>query len=88
MIQIRQAVQEWEKTDLFVAQQPAQMRNPVEEIILDAGAANQQGNGVNEDAHAGEHSSPRLVVVLRPVLWRSGVSKAALCQHSRVSANL
>jgi hypothetical protein len=28
------------------------MHNPVEEIILDAGAANQQGNGVNEDAHA------------------------------------
>jgi hypothetical protein len=44
------------------------MHNPVEEVILDAGAANQQGNGVNENAHAGEHSSPWLVVVLRPVL--------------------
>jgi hypothetical protein len=37
---------------LVVPQQAAQMHNPVEEIILDAGAANQQGNGVNEDAHA------------------------------------
>jgi hypothetical protein len=46
----------------------------VEEIILDAGATDQQGNGVNENAHAGEHSSPWLavggewlVVVLKPV---------------------
>src|ERR1035441_8352986 len=36
MVQIRQPVQEGEKPDLFVAQQAAQMHNPVEEIILDA----------------------------------------------------
>src|ERR1017187_2251411 len=52
MVQIRQPVQEGEKPDLFVAQQTAQMHNPMEEIVLDAGAANQQGNGVNENAHA------------------------------------
>jgi hypothetical protein len=28
------------------------MRDPVVEIILDAGAANQQGDRVNEEAHA------------------------------------
>ena len=41
MIQFRQPVQEREKPDLFVAQQAAQMYDPVEKIILDAGAAHQ-----------------------------------------------
>jgi hypothetical protein len=62
MVQIRQPIQEGEKPDLFVAQQAAQMHNPVGKIILDACAANQQRNSVNENAHAGEHSSPWLVV--------------------------
>jgi hypothetical protein len=52
VIQIRQVVQEGKQGDLGVAEQLAQVRDPIEEIILDASAAHQQGNGVDGDAQA------------------------------------